>query len=258
MYECLMWLRLQHPVSTVKPGEEGRCVNNRQDSSKSFEPVRGERESLWDQPDDRVHVRVEDQLPGLTFAATRKASPKSTPGRGDACHTRGARPRRVPTYTVEDALGGLANSSTAPFSLSSGRLEAAPLYPTAHMPVEAAHGTETGAELVCEMCSQLQRIMATTRGIEPLITLNCVPSKIIWQRHKLLNVLRQSLNQQYQVSCMFSHVLGMFLTCSTSSTSMFCYVLTFSCSYHAPIMFLSCSYRVSNMFLMFQSHVLIP
>ena len=64
MYECLLWCHLWHPVPTVKPGEEGRCVNNRQDYSKRFEPI------LWDQPDDLVHVRVEllleHQLPGLT------------------------------------------------------------------------------------------------------------------------------------------------------------------------------------------------
>ena len=52
--------------------------------------------------------------------------------------TRVARPRRVPTSPVEDALGGSANLSPAPFSLSRGRLEAAPLHPADHMLVEAA------------------------------------------------------------------------------------------------------------------------
>ena len=40
-----MWLRLRHPDPGRPPrscrGDEGRCVNNRQDSSKMFKPVRG-------------------------------------------------------------------------------------------------------------------------------------------------------------------------------------------------------------------------
>ena len=85
MYECLMWRRLPHPVPSVKPGEEGRCVSNRQDSSKRFEPVRrGGGASLWDQPDERVHVKGRAPVAGVDVSATREASPNGPPGSGDA------------------------------------------------------------------------------------------------------------------------------------------------------------------------------
>ena len=54
----------------------------RKDSSQYL----GGRESLWDQPDNRVHIRVEQQLPGLTYATTRKASSNGTPSKLERRH----------------------------------------------------------------------------------------------------------------------------------------------------------------------------
>ena len=125
----------------------------RKDSSQYL----GGRESLWDQPDNRVHIRVEQQLPGLTYATTRKASSNGTPSKLERRRmpypTRVARPRRVPTSSVEDALGGSTNSSPAPFSLSRGRLEVAPLHPADYMLVEAV---QRDSDAACTLVRDVQ------------------------------------------------------------------------------------------------------
>ena len=80
------------PSPATRPhSQAGRRGPLRQQQTRLFEKVpasTGGRESLCDQPDDQVHVTIVHQLPGLTYAGTRKVSLNDIPGRGDASHFR--------------------------------------------------------------------------------------------------------------------------------------------------------------------------
>ena len=58
----------------------------------------------------------------------------------------------VPTSSGEGKLGGLANLSPAPFSLSRRRLGAVPLHSADHKPAAAAQSDSDAGALFCKVC----------------------------------------------------------------------------------------------------------
>ena len=76
-------------------------------------------------------------------------------------------------------------------SLSRDSLGAAPRHPADSKPVlvSAAPWDTTRAALFCWICSQLRALSQLQEAPEHLVMLNYVLLKVIWQHHKLLNVL---------------------------------------------------------------------